>query len=280
MLTLLDGAGIGVLHCVGVGGRDLSADVGGMSTHVALDRLRDDERITTIVLISKPPADSVAQEVTEHAESLGKTVVTCYLGTGRPDITAAAASVAEALGVEWLDPRRWGPSAPAASSGYLRGLFSGGTLCDEAMVIAADSLGEVASNIPLAGQAALDKSLASRGHTFIDFGDDQLTVGRAHPMIDATLRLERLSQELVDDDCGVVLLDVVLGHGSHPDPGADLAPVIENAQKPVVVSVIGTRDDPQDYDATIRRLVDAGAIVHASNAAAAREAVSLAGGRR
>ena len=97
-------------------------------------------------------------------------------------------------------------------------------------------------------------------------------------MIDATLRLERLSQELVDDDCGVILMDLVLGHGAHPDPATDLATAIEHAQKPVVISVIGTRDDPQGYDNTIRRLVDAGAIVHASNAAAAREAVSLAGG--
>jgi FdrA protein len=275
MLTLLDGVGIGVTHCIGVGGRDLSAAVGGRSTTVALGRLGDDDRVTTIVLVSKPPADEVAAQVTAHAESLGKKVVTCYLGAGRPDITAAAASVAQALGVEWSAPRRWGPTRTRATRGHLRGLFSGGTLCDESMAIAAQSLGVVASNIPLADQPALDTSLASQGHTFIDFGDDRLTVGRAHPMIDSTLRLDRLRVELADDDCGVILMDLVLGHGAHPDPATDLVDTIKDAEKPVVVSVIGTRDDPQGYDDTIRRLVDVGVIVHASNAAATREAISL-----
>ncbi len=94
-------------------------------------------------------------------------------------------------------------------------------------------------------------------------------------MIDPSLRLERLQQELATDDCAVVLLDVVLGHGAHADPAADLAPVIAAAQKPVVVSLIGTRDDPQQLDATAEQLAAAGAIVHASNAAATREAVSM-----
>jgi FdrA protein len=279
MLTLLDGAGIGVLHCIGVGGRDLSATVGGASTMVALERLHADERIDTIVLVSKPPAEEVAAKVTAHAESLGERVVTCYLGSGRPDITAAAESVAGALDVEWSAPSRWAPDSIPTAGGHLRGLYSGGTLCDEAMVIAAAALGEVASNIPLEGHPSLDPDLSSRGHTFIDFGDDQLTVGRAHPMIDATLRLDRIRKELADDDCGVLLLDLVLGHGSHPDPAPELADAIGGATKPVVVSVIGTKDDPQGYDATVHRLVAAGAVVHASNAAATREAVSLLGSR-
>lgn len=276
MLSLLDGAGIGVLHCVGVGGRDLSAAVGGSSTKLALDRLRGDERVTTIVMVSKPPAPEVAAAVTEQAEATGRQVVTCYLGASRPDITAAAAKVAASLGVGWSDPPRWAPeTVPSPNSGHLRGLYSGGTLCDEAMLIAADALGVVASNIALDGQPSLDSALTSQGHTFIDFGDDQLTVGRAHPMIDATLRLERLRRELEDDDCAVILLDLVLGHGAHPDPAAELAETITAVSKPVVISVIGTRDDPQGYDGTVRRLTAAGAIVHASNAAATREAISL-----
>jgi FdrA protein len=158
----------------------------------------------------------------------------------------------------------------------VRGLFSGGTLCDEAMIIAADTLGAIASNIPLAGHASLGEDLASAGHTFIDFGDDRLTVGRPHPMIDGTLRLERLERELADSACGVVLLDVVLGHGAHPDPAADLAPMLAKANKPVLVALVGTRDDPQRRDATADALAGTGAAVYASNAAAARRAVGLA----
>jgi FdrA protein len=145
------------------------------------------------------------------------------------------------------------------------------------MLIALDVLGSISSNIPLPGQPSLDPGLDSAGHTFIDFGDDQLTVGRPHPMIDATLRLERLRRELVDPSCAVILLDVVLGHGAHPDPATELADAIQGAPVPVVVSLVGTRDDPQGRDGQADRLADAGAIVHASNAAATREALSLIG---
>ncbi|MEJ7689124.1 MAG: hypothetical protein WKF76_01105 [Nocardioidaceae bacterium] len=115
------------------------------------------------------------------------------------------------------------------------------------------------------------------GHTFIDFGDDHLTVGRPHPMIDPTLRLERLTVELADPSCAVVMLDVVLGHGAHADQATDLAAAIRDADTPVVVSLVGTRDDPQGLEAQAQTLAGAGAIVHASNAAATREALTLLG---
>lgn len=278
VLALLDDAGIGVTHCLGVGGRDLSADVGGISTKAALARLDADPAVESILLISKPPADAVRADVTAFASSLDTPVTMALLGPGRPDITASVAALAASMGREWTQPRRWGGSPARPSRGRLRGLFSGGTLCDEAMIIAAEVLGTVSSNIPLAGQPALDDRLTSDGHTFIDFGDDQLTVGRPHPMIDPTMRLDRLAAELADDDCAVVLLDVVLGHGAHPDPATDLVAAIAGARKPVVVSLIGTRDDPQGRDDSAQRLADAGAVVHASNAAAAREAIALLDG--
>jgi FdrA protein len=275
VLALLDGAGIGVKHCLGVGGRDLSAAVGGRSTLAALDALDADDDISTIVVISKPPAPEVAEAVTAHAEALGTPVVVGYLSPAQPDITVTAASVARAVGVDWTPPARWGDAAPPARAGSVRGLFAGGTLCDEAMLIAVEQLGTVSSNIALAGQPSLGAGLESDGHTFIDFGDDRLTVGRAHPMIDPTLRLQRLNRELEDPDCAVVLLDVVLGNGAHPDPAADLTAAITASRTPVVVSLVGTRDDPQGLEDTATRLAAAGAIVHASNSAATREALSL-----
>jgi FdrA protein len=278
LMALLDDADIGVAHCLGVGGRDLSSAVRGRSTFAAIDRLADDPAVDLIVVISKPPADEVASLLRERSTEVGKPVLIGVLGPGQPDLTQTAADVAAALGREWADPPRAGGS-PEPRAGCLRGLFSGGTLCDEAMLIAAASLGEVWSNIPLTGQPSLDGTLASPGHhVFIDFGDDRLTAGRPHPMIDGTLRNERLQRELADPECAVVLLDVVLGHGAHADPAADLAPIIGVADKPVVVSLVGTRDDPQGREKTAERLVEAGAVVHASNAAAAREAVRLVSG--
>ncbi len=279
LMALLDGAGVGVTQCIGVGGRDLSAAVRGRSTLAALERLDADDSVTIIVVVSKPPADEVADLVTAHAEGLRTPTVLGYLGSGRPDITATAQRVVEATGAAWQQPRRWGGELPPPRDGDLRGLFTGGTLCDEAMLIATEQLGPVASNIALTGGTRLDADLASLGHTFIDFGDDQLTVGRPHPMIDPTLRLERLAAELADPACAVVMIDVVLGHGAHADPATDLAATIRGADTPAVVSLVGTRDDPQGLEAQAQTLADAGAFVHASNAAATREALSLLVGR-
>lgn len=265
VMALLDACDVGVKHCLGVGGRDLSGQVGALSTFEALDRLDADDDIDVIALVSKPAAPAVAQAVGAHAGGLSKPVVLGYLGPGLPDLTETAARVCELVGGSWSKPRRWGGDVPApAATGYLRGLFCGGTLCDEAMLVAA---------------AVLGRDLGETGHEFIDFGDDTFTLGRPHPMIDPALRLARLAVELADPSCAVVLLDVVLGLGSHPDPAADLAAVIAGGDKPVVVTLVGTRDDPQGLAGTAQRLADAGAVVHASNAAAAREAASLVGSR-
>jgi FdrA protein len=162
--------------------------------------------------------------------------------------------------------------------GYLRGLFGGGTLCDEAIVIAAEALAPVRSNIPLEPDLGLDASLSAPAHLMIDFGDDALTAGRAHPMIDSTLRLEHLARFAADPDTAVLLLDVVLGHGTHPDPAADLAPAIGAAVEddlPVMVALVGTAADPQGLDAQAAALASAGAAVFGSNAEATRRAVAL-----
>ena len=146
------------------------------------------------------------------------------------------------------------------------------------MVIAAQALGPIHSNIPLEPGWALGPDLRSEGHLMIDFGDDQLTQGRPHPMIDSTLRVERFAQDVEDPGCGVVLLDVVLGHGSDPSPATALVPVIEAATEQdvaVVVSLIGTRGDPQGLDATAKQLQSAGADVFLSNAVAAHVATGL-----
>jgi FdrA protein len=155
------------------------------------------------------------------------------------------------------------------------------------MAIAAECLGPIASNTPLQAAWALGDDSQAPGHLMIDFGDDRLTAGRPHPMIDQSLRLERIAREGADPQCAVLLLDVVLGYGAHPDPATELAPAVaaarDRAQRggrdlAVVVSLVGSRSDPQGRDATAERLAAAGASVHLSNAAAARTAVDLVEG--
>ncbi|CAI9411108.1 FdrA family protein [Nocardioides sp. T2.26MG-1] len=263
LLALLAHAGVGVTSALGVGGRDLSADVRGLATREALRRLDEDPGVELIVLVSKPPAPDVTAEIEAYAGGLSTPVELALLGPGRPDLTAAAESVLRRLGREvpsWpVDPPE---SFGRVDGTVLRGLFVGGTLASEAELIATEALG------------------ADGGHTFVDFGDDEYTTGRAHPMIDPSIRLEHLARAAAHPATGVLLLDVVLGHGAEPDPAASLAPAIARVEQPVVVAVVGTDGDPQGRDRQVRALVEAGAEVHLSNAGATRRAIELLGGTR
>lgn len=281
--------GVGVRHALGVGGRDLSAAVGGLSTREALRRLDSDPDVDLVVVVSKPPAPEVAEALAKDAEALGTPVELGLLGRGQRDLTTVAEAVLARLGHEapqW--PIAGEDNTGAATGPLLRGLFVGGTLCDESMLMATEVLGPVRSNIPLSDDLGLDSTepgdLLTDTHTMIDFGDDALTQGRAHPMIDPTLRNDQLARAAADPQTGVILLDLVLGHGAEPDPAAMLAPAIREARSarpvPVIVSLVGTDLDPQGLDAQRDALVAAGAEVHLSNAAATRRALQLLEGAR
>jgi FdrA protein len=304
--SLLARAGVGISQGIGTGGRDLKKEVGGIMMLLALQALQQDPATTVLVLISKPPAQEVARVVIEQASASSKPTVVCFLGgelgslgnvsnvipartlqecsllaaravlPGTDDLQTAlkvenARLVQQAAGLKGkLD----------AQQHYLRGLFSGGTLCYEAQVIWKDMLvSPIHSNVPLPGGPALPDSTRSLGHTAVDLGEEEFTVGRPHPMIDNDLRIRRLLQEARDPETAVVMLDVVLGYGAHPDPAGELGTAIRQArglagaagrELPVVASVTGTEGDPQGLRHTISALEGTGAIVCDSNAAAAR----------
>jgi FdrA protein len=290
LLCLLDAAEVGVGAALGVGGRDLSAAVGGRSTRQALRRLDEDPAIERIVLVSKPPAPEVAQQLEEYAASLATPVHLALLGRFQPDLTATVEALLLELGLAVPSWPAWGSvddaDGGAATGRWLRGLFVGGTLCDEAMLLAEEWLGPVRSNIPLTPDVALDPAVAAGvpGHVMLDFGDDALTRGRAHPMTDPALRLQHLADVAADPSTAVVLLDVVLGHGADPDPAATLAPAVEGAlatarrsgrRLSVVVTCVGTEQDPQRLSRQAERLAAAGAEVYLSNALAVGRSVGL-----
>ena len=281
VIALLDLAGVGITHCIGVGGRDLSAEVGARSTMSALAALAEDPDTKTIVLISKPPATEVAELVRSRTASFSKPVVFALLGEGSPDLTTATEEILKTVGVPPPNWPSWGEVSSLRATGkYLRGLYSGGTICDEAMVIAANQLGQIRSNIPLRPEWRHDPFTESIEHTFIDFGDDAMTVGRAHPMIDSTLRIERLRREMADPSCGVIIMDVVLGYGADADPAPALASAISEAnilgqKTPVIISLIGSSGDPQGLNRQAELLSRVGAFVTVSNATAVNIAISL-----
>src|SRR4051794_39963798 len=277
---LLDMAGVGVSHVLGVGGRDLSEAVGGLATLDALAALDADPVTERVMVVSKPPAPSVAAAVSDAAARLSMPVCSAVLSPETPDLTAAVESLLTDMGLDvpvW--PSRPGPAEAAVPGAVLKGLYSGGTLADEAMLLAAPVLGDIRSNTPLRPDLDLGTDLSAPGHVVIDFGDDALTVGRAHPMIDPTLRLEAISNLAARGEPAVLLLDVVLGYGADPDPAASLVPALTAARRhvplPVVVALIGTDADPQGWSRQADALAAAGAAVFASNAAATRYALSL-----
>lgn len=287
LCALLDAADVGVTHVLGVGGRDLSQDVGGAATLQALDALDDDPDTEVIVILSKPPDPDVADRVRAAAADCDTPTVIGFVGQGERDLTAVADEVIERAGSSVGTRPVWSPDDPVGGldGAVIRGLFSGGTLCDEAMVIVAEATGQqVSSNIPLEPDWVLDEDDDADGHLMIDFGEDEMTQGRPHPMIDHSLRLDRLSREADKDGDRVVLMDVVLGHGADADPAGAIAPAVTEAMETaaaagrtlaVVVSLCGTADDPQGLEDQATRLAAAGAVVHLSNADAARATVAL-----
>lgn len=278
--------GSGVSHALGTGGRDLSEQIGGKTALAALDLLSRDPATEVIVLVSKPPDRRVAARLLTAARGCGKPVVVCLLGEPAParrmgslafacDLDDAAALAVASLGRAASEP----PPA-GVSGGYLRGLFSGGTLAAEAARALSAFLAPLASNVAAPGVERLVDPLVSRGHTIVDLGADELTVGRLHPMMDPSLLLDRLRREAADPETALLLVDVVLGDGAHPDPAGLLAPVVAEVlaerrdHLEVVAVMVGTTDDAQDRAGQVERLEAAGARVFARLSAAASHVLS------
>jgi FdrA protein len=301
--TLIARGGVGISQGIGVGGRDLKKEVGGIMMLEALKALQQDPESCVLVLISKPPAIEVAQVILRQVSASQKPTVICFLG-GEMSTLASLPNVLPAHTLDecallairavkhetmdihdFLNTEKTNLAEQARvlrpklspSQRYLRGLFSGGTLCYEAQVIWKDMLtAPVYSNAPLPGRPALPDSTKSYQHSAVDLGEEEFMIGRLHPMIDNSLRIRRLLQEAHDPEVAVVMLDCVIGYGAHPDPATELAPAIRQAKQIakrellVVASVTGTEQDPQCLSTQVTALQAAGAIVCASNAAAAR----------
>jgi FdrA protein len=286
--------GSGITHALGTGGRDLSETIGAIAARQSLDLLIRDPDTQVIVLVSKPASHKVADELLGMVRASEKPVVIDLIGhalsvrrvdnlhfAGTFDETAelAVELAAHGRGQEAQTP--FGRSEVEGAVGrfasgqrYLRGLFSGGTLAYEALLLLRDYAPIVYSNVPLAEEQRLANSMVSQGHTIVDLGEDEFTVGRLHPMMDNDLRIRRLLQEADDPEVAVILLDIVLGYGAHPDPAAELVPAILQAQRAaeehgrhleIIAVLVGTDGDPQGMEDQAGKLTEAGARVDCSN---------------
>ncbi|MEO5608222.1 MAG: acyl-CoA synthetase FdrA [Ornithinibacter sp.] len=273
--TLLDRAGSGVSQLIGVGGRDLSAEVGGVMTDLGLTILAKDEATQVVVVVSKPPCSVVASGLLARMADLGKPAVACLLGVADSDDGPVAvrgtleggAQAAARLAGHPLDVGASPTLPPAPGAPGVLGLYTGGTLAAETSII-----------LRREGVQA----------QVLDLGDDEYTTGRPHPMIDPAARADRVAEVGSQSHIGILLVDLVLGHGASADPATPLADAVRTARSAaeqdgrelvVLASVCGTAADPQGFDAQRAILESAGVLVHPSNAAAARSAIELVGNR-
>jgi succinyl-CoA synthetase alpha subunit len=286
--------GGGISQLIGTGGRDLSEAVGGIMMIDAIRALAADAATEVIVLVSKPPAQAVEARVLDEISDCGKPVVVCFIGGSSDAVVRAGgvfatdtehaareavrlAGVRDDLEPEPLDQRAVGEvrARLTAEQQYIRGLFCGGTLCDEAMYAALAGHTDVYSNIQKDPDRRLDAGSPSIAHTFLDFGDDDFTNGRPHPMIDPSQRIARLLQEAKDPEVAVIAMDFILGFGSHEDPVGAMLPAIEEAKSvaaaegrhlEVIGYVLGTDQDQPDRVEQIAKLEAAGVTTVTSSA--------------
>lgn len=298
VMCLLDRWGAGVSHVLGLGGRDMSEAVGGRAALTAVAALRDDPGTDVILLVSKAPAGEVAARALAAAGR--KPVVAALVGIGAEPTDTGGAVVTDTLeGGVVATLRILGLPAPDTTATTLgpslrdarrrlsdrrtlvRGLFSGGTLCYESLVVLRRKLGEVRSNTPIDPAWGMPPPPGS--HQCLDLGEEEYTRGRPHPMIDAEARLGLLREHAEDPEVAAIILDVVLGHGAHEDPAGVLAPecqaLMARGGPQVVAYVLGTDADPQGLTAQRRRMVEAGCIVTATSARASSVAAAVATGR-
>jgi succinyl-CoA synthetase alpha subunit len=282
--------GCGITQAIGVGGRDLSEKIGGKMTLLATRALAEDPSTKVIVLLSKPPAESVLKTLYAELKGISKKIVIYFIGADPKAIEAqgfiAAHNLEDAAikacdlstgkqhNSEMSEEQIKEAAASCKMAGkHLRGLYSGGTLCDEAQRLLQPVIGEISSNTPVKGCKEMADVYKSTGHCIIDLGDDNFTRGKAHPMIDPTYRSERMIQEIADPEAGLILFDVVLGYGSHLDMAGEMVAAIEAGQKKsgrkllLAACICGTHQDPQNYAQQQKILEDAGIKVFPTNVA-------------
>lgn len=299
--TLVHQGGSGISHAIGTGTRDLWDAIGGLSTLSALEALEADPETVVIALLSKPPGAKTLGLLVERLNRCSKPVLACFLGireyppemeisfaTARTIDEVAALATQMATGkppvrpcvgsqeLEALVARERAGMTPEQK--YIRGIFAGGTFCYQAQQVMRDAGLVVHSNAPLDGMVGLVDPLRSVEHTLVDMGAGIFTEGRPHPMIDATLRRDRILAEAQDPQVAVLLLDFILGYNASPDPVGDLLETIAKAKLTasqrggflsVAASVCGTDGDRQDFQEQTRALEEAGVVVLPSSAQAA-----------
>lgn len=295
LTTIIDRLGEGVKNAIGTGGRDLSQEVGGITMMDMIDAMERDDSVKVLVVISKPPAKEIREKISARLRICKKPVITLFLGE-KPDFheenfyhaytldEAARLAVSLVRGQEVPEGEVLADRSsfyPAEAKKTIKAYYSGGTLAGEAAMLIKEAL-----NMKIPPQKEEGYMLRAEGHVVVDLGDDVYTQGRPHPMIDPAKRIECMKEAIDDDSTGVILLDVMLGYGSHEDMAGALLPAVKELQEKAraeerkiffVATVCGTRRDYQGYDEAVRKLKQAGVMVCETNKLAVLTAIQAIG---
>ena len=295
LTTIIDRLGEGVKNAIGTGGRDLSTEVGGITMMDMIEAMEKDDTVKVLIIISKPPAKAVRDRISDRLSNFKKPVVTLFLGE-KPEYheenfyhaytldEAARLAVGLVRGQDIAEG-----SVEVDSSSFfaaeekktIKAYYSGGTLAGEAAMLIKDAL-----NLKVPPQKAEGFMVQTDGHIVVDLGDDVYTQGKPHPMIDPAKRIECMQEAIDDESTGVILLDIMLGYGSHEDMAGALLPAIirlrdkareEGRKLFFVATVCGTRRDFQGYDKAVETLKEAGVIVCENNKLAVHTAIRAIG---
>jgi FdrA protein len=305
LTCLIHDFGSGISQAIGTGGRDLQKEVRGIMMLMAIEALESDAATEVIVVLSKPPAVEVAERILSRLRQTVKPCVVHFIGLKKKpasenlwfsgDLEEAAAMAAalsrgeryeghEIATAETEQVVQRETSRMAKAQKYLRGLYTGGTLSDEAMIIFEREGFGIHSNIQTNRDRLLDDPHISRQHTIIDLGDDRFTAGRPHPMIDTSIREARIEKEMEDPEVAVMLLDFILGYGSHEDPCGSILGTLKRGKEKakerggnlaIVASITGTKEDYQNKEDQRKKLESIGCVVMPSSTRAAWFALQI-----
>ncbi|MGC8569061.1 MAG: hypothetical protein ACP5LW_03540 [Nitrososphaeria archaeon] len=299
--SLLDHAGSGITAAIGTGSNDVKDYIGGITLKTGIRLLSSHSRTKVITVVSKPPSERIVKEAVEEIGRGGKPAVLNFIGYegGHGDGQISFAStLEEAARMSYELERGRGFSLPSwtpdeevrrakemlrPEQTYIRGLFSGGTICYEAQHIMRKKGIRVYSNSPLEKSLEIGGFERSIKDTMIDMGAEEFVRGVPHPMIDFRFRKERLLREAEDREVAVILFDIVLGYGSNMNPAGEISEAIRKAREindrlAFVASVIGTRKDPQGLESQVMQLRNLGVLVYPSSTRAAEVAFQIARG--
>ncbi|OIK14458.1 hypothetical protein BIV60_11540 [Bacillus sp. MUM 116] len=299
VMTLISANGGGLSQIIGTGGRDLNEKISGLMVLQGLKALTNDDQTKIIVLISKPPAKVVRDKVVQYIhENIKKPVIVnflCEKFEQKEDGNIYYVSTLEDAALKALQLAGYREDIQPLvvdeaidriaeqesrklqkSKAYIRGIFCGGTLAYECLFILEDKIETAQSNLSKKNKVKNIQNMTT--HTIIDFGEDEFTVGRAHPMIDPTLRHEVFENTLKHEETAVIVLDIVLGYGANLEPQKIFVETLKKYQGPyvsVIANICGTEEDPQDYETIVSELESVGVMIMPSNQTAAKLALKI-----